>query len=137
MLYGCKCGVVGNSNCLTTSAEMRLFWLPLLTMKCNKVPFIYICEWKRCSPSLRSVGPFSWIVVVVTVAVGSTSMISLPLFSELDFESGFDSFSLISTTNDCFQRHSSVLCQGLLWKYHHFPVSFFAFLLPLFSYGLD
>jgi hypothetical protein len=37
---------------------------------------------------------------------------------ESDSESGFDSLSLISATNDCFERHSSVLCQGILWKSH-------------------
>jgi hypothetical protein len=61
----------------------------------------------------------------------------LPLFSKSDFESGLDSFSLISTTNDCFEPHSSVLCQGILWKSHHFPVSFLVFLLPFFSCRLD
>jgi hypothetical protein len=44
MLYGCGCGVVDNPNCLTTSAEMRFFWLPLSTIKCSGVPFTHICE---------------------------------------------------------------------------------------------
>jgi hypothetical protein len=56
MLYGCGCGVVDNPNCLMTFVEMRFFWLPLSTMKCNRVPFTHICEWKRCSPSSISVG---------------------------------------------------------------------------------
>jgi hypothetical protein len=68
------------------------------------------------------------LLAVMTIAVGSASMICLlPVFSELDSESGFDSLSLISATNDCFERHSSVLCQGILWKSHHFLVSFFVF----------
>lgn len=137
MLYGCRCGVVDNSNCLTTSAEMRFFWLPLSTIKCSRVPFTHICEWKRRSPSSGSVGSSGWIAAVATIAVGSASMICpLPVFSESDYESGFGSLSLISTTNDCFGRHSSVLCQGLLWKSHHFLVSFFVFPWPFFSCGL-
>jgi hypothetical protein len=69
--------------------------------------------------------------------VVSTSMIyPLRVFSELDYESGFNSLYLISTTNDYFERHSLVLCQGILWKSHHFPVSSF-FLWFFFSYGLE
>jgi hypothetical protein len=56
----------------------------------------------------------------------------LPLFSESNFESGFDSFSLISTTNDCFEQHSLVLCQGIFWKSHHFPVSCWLWSLIIF-----
>jgi hypothetical protein len=133
MLYGCGCGVVRKSNCLMTSAEIRFFWLPLSTIKCSGVPFTHICEWKRHSPSSGSSGSSGWIVVVTMVAVGSTSMIYfLLLFSESESKSGLDSVSLSSTTNDCFERHSSVLCQGILWKSHHFPVSFFIFPLPSF-----
>jgi hypothetical protein len=70
--------------------------------------------------------------------MGSASMICpLLVFSESDSESGFGSLSLILATNDCFERHSSVLCQGILWKSHHFLVSFFFFLWPFFSCGLD
>jgi hypothetical protein len=136
MLYGCRCGVV-EIQLLDDLCETRLFWLLLSTMKCSGVPFTHIYEWKRHSPSSGSSGSSGWIVVVMIVAVGSASMICfLLLFSESDSESGLDSFSLSSTTNDCFERHSSVLCQGILWKSHHFPVSFFIFLLPLFSYVL-
>jgi hypothetical protein len=132
MLYGCGCGVVGKSNCLTTSAEMMFFWLPLSTIKCSGVPFTHICEWKSRSPSLRSSS--GWIVVVVTVVVGSTSMICLLLlFFESGSKSRFDSLSLSLTTDDYIERHSSVLCQGLLWNSHHFPVSFLDFPLPFFS----
>ena len=124
-------------NYLTTSAKMMFFWLSLSTKKCNGVPFTHICEWKRWSPSSRSVGSFGWIVTVTTIAVGSASMIyPLPVLSELDSELGFGSLYLILATNDCFEWHSSILCQGILWKSQHFPVSF-VFLLPLFSYGLD
>jgi hypothetical protein len=138
MLYGCGCGLVGNSNCLTTSVEMRFFCLSISTMKCNEVPFTHIYEWKRCSPSSGSVGSSGWIIVVAIVVVGSTLMICLlPLFPESYSKSGFASFSLISTTDDCFDIHSSVLCQGILWKLHHFPMSFFVFSLPFFSCGLD
>jgi hypothetical protein len=56
MLYGYECGVVDNPNCLKNLAKVRLFWLSLSTMKWNRVPFTHICEWKRCSPSSRSIG---------------------------------------------------------------------------------
>jgi hypothetical protein len=126
MLYGCGCGIVGKSNCLTTSAEMRFFWLWLSTIKFNGAPFTHICEWKRSSPSSRSSGYVGWIIVVSTVALGSTSFIDLILLLfELDSESGISSFSLSSSTNDYFERHSSVFFQGILWKSHHFLMSFF------------
>ena len=132
MLYGCGCGVVGKSNCLKTFAEMMFFWLPLSTIKCNGVPFTHICEWKSCSPSSGSSS--GWIVAVATVAVGSTSMIYLILlFSESGSKLGFNSLSLSLTTNDYIERHSSVLCQGMLWNSHHFLVSFIEFLLPFLS----
>jgi hypothetical protein len=123
MLYGCRCGVVRKSNYLTTSAEMMLFWLPLSKIKCSGIPFTDICEWKIFSPSLGSSS--GWIVVAAIIVVGSATMIYLLLlFFELGFKSRFDSLSLGSTTNDCIERHSSVLCQGLLWKSHHFLVPF-------------
>jgi hypothetical protein len=102
MLYGCGCGVVDNSNCLMTSTEIRLFWLPLSTMKCSGVPFTHIYEWKRWNfPSSGSSHSSDWIVVVVMVVVVSASMIYfLLLFSESESKSGSDSFSLSSTTND-------------------------------------
>ena len=137
-MYGCGCGVVDNPNCLTTSVEMRFFWHSLSMIKCSEVLFTHICEWKRFSPSSGSVGISGWIVAVATIAVGSASMICpLPLFLESDSESGFDSLSLILATNDFFERHSSVLCQGILWKSHYFPVSLFVFPLPFLSFVLD
>ena len=57
------------------------------------------------------------------------------LGSELKLRS--DSEYLILATNDCFERHSLVLCQGILWNLHHFLVSFFVFPSPLFSCGRD
>jgi hypothetical protein len=50
----CMADVVDNPKCLTTSTEMRFFWLPLSIMKCNGVPFTHIWEWKRCFPSSGS-----------------------------------------------------------------------------------
>jgi hypothetical protein len=44
MLYGYGCHVVDNPNCLTTSTEIKFFWLPLSAIKCNGVPFTHICE---------------------------------------------------------------------------------------------
>jgi hypothetical protein len=121
-----------------TSAEMRFFWLPLSTMKCSGVPFTHIYEWKRRSPSSGSSGSASWSLVVATVALGSTSMIRLPLSgSGSESESASDSEAFTSATSDCFERQSTVLCQGLLWKSHYFPVSFFVFLVSFFACGLD
>jgi hypothetical protein len=138
MVYGWGCGIVDNFNLLMTSVEIRFFWLHLSTMKCSGVPFTHICEWKRHSPSSSSSDSSGWIFVVAMVALGSASMIHFPLScSESESESGSNSFSLSSTNNDCFEWHSSVLCQGILWNSHHFLVSFFDFPLPFFSYGLD
>jgi hypothetical protein len=120
------------------SSKMRLFWFPLSIMKCNGVSFTHICEWKRCFPSPGFCGSYSWILMVVMVVVGSGSMICLLLlFFELGSESRINSIYLSSTTNDSFERHSSMLCKGMLWKSHHFAVSFIIFSLPFFSCGLD
>jgi len=136
MLYGCGCGVAGKSNCLTTSIEMIFFWLPLSTIKWSGVPLTHICEWKSCSPSSRSSS--SWIVAVAIVEMGSTSIIYLLLlFSKSGSKSRFISLSFSSATNDCIERHSSVLCQGFLCNSHEFSMSFLYFLLPLFSYIWD
>jgi hypothetical protein len=138
MLYGYGCGVFDKSNCLMTSAEMKFLWVSLSTIKCSGVPFTHICEWKRCPPSSGSFGSSSWIVAVTTIEMGSASMICLLLLSSKSkFELGVGSVSFSSTTNDCFERHSLVLRQGILWKLHHFPVSFFVFPLLFFSCGLE
>ena len=112
-------------------------------MKCSAIPFTHIYEWKRRSPSSGSSGSSGWICVVVTVTLGSASMICFPLSlsatlgSESDSKSGSNSEALILANSDCFERHSSVLCHGLLWNSHHFPVSFFVFLFPFFACDLD
>jgi len=112
-------------------------------MKCSVIPFTHICDWKRCSPSSYSSGSSSWICVVEMMTLGSTTMIHFPLSLtmtlglESESEPRSDSKAWISTTSDCFERHSSMLCHGLLWNSHHFPVSFFVFLLPFFAYDLD
>ena len=138
MLYGCGCGIVGNFNRLTTSTDIRLFWLPLLTMKCNGTPFTHIYEWKRRSPSSSSFGSSGWIWVVATVALGFASMTYFPLsISESEWEYGSNSEAFSLATSDYFVRHSLVLCQGLLWKSHHFLVSFFVFPFPLLVCDLD
>jgi hypothetical protein len=83
---------------------MRFFWILLLTIKYNEVPFTHIYEWKRHSPSSGSYGSSGWIVVVTTIVVGSASIICLLLLlSESDYESWFGSISLSSTTNDFFE----------------------------------
>jgi len=117
---------------------MRFFWLLLLTMKCSGVPFTHICEWKRLSPSFGSSGSPGWSLVVATVALGFASMICLPLSrSILELEPASDSDYFTLATNDCFERPSTVLCQGLLWKSHHFPVYLFVFSVSFFSCVLD
>jgi len=84
-------------------------------MKWSVVPFTHIHEWKKNSPSLASSGSSGWICVVATMALGSTSMIYFPLSltatlgSKLEMELGSDSEALISSNNDYFERHSSVL----------------------------
>jgi hypothetical protein len=104
VLYGCGCGVVRKSNCLTTSVETRFSWLPLSIIKCSEVPFTHICEWKRCSPSSESSSSSGWIVAVVTMIVSSASIIRLLLLLfESESELGIDSVSLSSATNDCFE----------------------------------
>ena len=138
MLFGCECGFVDSPNYLTALAEMRLLWISLSTNKYNCVPFTHISEWKRRSSSSGSTDSSHWIVLFTTVAVGSTSMMCLfSIFYGWDSQSEFASMALTSTTNDYFDWHSSVLFQGILWKSHHFPVSFFIFYLPFFSCVLD
>jgi hypothetical protein len=106
-------------------------------MKCSRVPFTHICEWKRRSPSSGSSGSPGWSLVVAMVALGSASMIRLPLYVLNQSQNTSDSEAFTSATNDCFEQQSTVLCQGLLWKSHHFLVSFFVFLVSFFACGLD
>jgi hypothetical protein len=68
------------------------------------------------------------------VALGSVSMIHLPLFgSDSKSEPASDSEAFTSATNDFFEKKSTVLCQWLLWKSHHFPISFFVFPVSFFA----
>ena len=106
MVYGCKCAMVGSPSRFMTSAKMRFFWLPLSTRNCSGEPFTHICEWKRHSPSSGSSGSSLWILVVETMALGSTSMIyfplSLPLFgSDLGSGNASDLGAFSSATNEC------------------------------------
>ena len=106
--------------------------------ECSGVPFTHICEWKRRSPSSGSSSSRGWSLVVATVALDSASMIPLPLSSsssESEYASHSEAFT--SATNNYFERQSTVLCQGLLWKSHHFPIAFFVFLVSFFACGLD
>lgn len=131
ILYGCGCGVVGNFNLFMTSTEIRFFGLLLSTMKCSEVPFTHIFEWNRCSPSSNSSSSFGWIIVVVMVTLGSTPMTHIPLSSyKLKCEPRYDSKVFSSPTNYYFEWHPSLLCQGLLWKSHHFPMPLFIFPSP-------
>jgi hypothetical protein len=79
MVYSCRCDIVRRASLLMTSTKMSFFWLLLSMMKCSGVPFTHICEWKRHSPSSGSSSSPGWSLVVATVALGSTSMIYLPL----------------------------------------------------------
>lgn len=142
MVYGCRCSVFSRLIHLTTSIEMRFFWLPLSTMNYNRDIFTHICEWKICSPSSRSSGSIFWILVVATVALGFTSMIFFPLsFSLLGFdnklEHAFNSEAFSSATSDCLAQHSIVLWVGLLWNSHHVYVSSFVFVVFLFACNFD
>jgi hypothetical protein len=104
MVYGWWCSIIGNFNILKTLAMFRFFSLPLSKMKCSGVPFSHICVWKRCSPSSSSSGSSSCIVVVAMVAMGYSLMICFHLLLfELYSKSSSNYFSLISTTNDCFE----------------------------------
>jgi len=117
---------------------MRFFWLPLSIMKCSGVPFTQICEWKRRSRSSGSSGSPGWSLVVAMVVLGYASMICLPLSgsdSESEPTSNLQAFT--STTNDYFERQSTMLFQGILWKSQHFSVSFFVFSVSFFACGLD
>jgi hypothetical protein len=121
-----------------TFVEMIFFWLLLSMMKCSGVPFTHIYEWKRHSPSSGSFGSPGWSLVVAMVALGSAAMIHVPLSSsESESEPASDSEAFTSATSDCFEWQSTMLLQGLLWKSHHFPVSFFIFLVSFFDCGLD
>jgi hypothetical protein len=140
MVYGCGCVVVGKPNRFTTSTEMRFFWLPLSTMNCNGEPFTHILEWKRRSASSGSSGSSFWIFVVATMALGSASIICFPLSfplsgSDSESEHASDSEAFNSATSDCLARHSLVLWVELLWNSHHFPVSFFGFVVLFFACG--
>jgi hypothetical protein len=87
---------------------------------------------------LGSSSSLGWILVVATMALGSMSMIHIsPFCSDSDLEPTSDSEAFTSATNDYFERQSTVLCQGLLWKSHHFPVSFFVFPLSFFVLRLS
>jgi hypothetical protein len=140
MVYGCGCVVVDKPNRFTTSTEMRFFWLPLSTMNCNREPFTHILEWKRCSASSGSSGSSLWIFVVATMALGSASIICFPFSfplsgSDSESEHASNSEAFNSATSDCLARHSDVLWVELLWYSHHFPVSFFGFVVLFFSCG--
>jgi hypothetical protein len=70
--------------------------------------------------------------------LGSVLMIHLSFYgsnSESKPASNSNDFTL--ATNDFFERHSAMLCQGLLWNLHHFLVYFFVFPLPFFVCSLD
>jgi hypothetical protein len=119
---------------------MRFFWLPLSIMNYNGEPFTHILEWKRHSASSGSSGSSFWIFVVVTMALGSTSIIYFPLSfplsgSDSELEHASDSEAFNSATSECLARHSLVLSVELLWNSHHFPVSFFGFVVFFFACG--
>jgi hypothetical protein len=94
---------------------------------------------------MKKVIAFLWLVWFTRLEIGGNNGSigfyindSLPL-SGFNSESkpASDSKAFTSATNDCFERKSTVLCQGILWKLHHFPVSFFVFLVSFFACGLE
>ena len=106
--------MAGKLSRFMTSAEMRFFWLPLLTMNCSREPFTHIWEWKRFSSSSRYFGSSFRIFVVETMTLGSTSIIcfplSLPLLGyDLESEHASNSKAFISATGDYLARHSLLL----------------------------
>jgi len=87
----------------------------------------------RCSPSYESSHSIFLTLVVAKVALGFASIICfLLLFFGSNSEHAYNSKAFVSTTNDFFVWHSPVLWVGILWKSHHFPVSFFIFPLLFF-----
>ena len=82
---------------------------------------------------------FTWLDFgVVKMALGSASIICFPLSRfDLNSESSSNSEAFSSAMSDCIEQHSSVLCQGILWYSHHFPMSFFNFSLPILCCGLE
>jgi hypothetical protein len=71
------------------------------------------------------------------VALGSASTICFrPSGFDSESKSTSDSEAFSSTTSDCLERHSSVLCQRLVWYSHRFLVSF-DFSFPFLCCGLD
>lgn len=142
ILYSCGCGLVGRPNRFMTFAEMRFFWLSLSTMNCSGEPFTHIYEWKICSPSSGSWGSFFWILEVAIVALGSTLIIWFPLSfllssSDSRSEHAYDSEAFNLANSDYLVRHSLVLWVGLLWNSYDFLVSFFDFVVVLFSCSFD
>jgi len=114
----------------------------LLKINYNREPFTHIYEWKRYSPSFGSASSLFWILVVATVALGSTSMIYFPLSfhllgSDLESKHVSDLEVFSSATLDSLAQHSLVLWVGLLWNSHHFPMSFFIFMVFFFSCSFD
>jgi hypothetical protein len=95
---------LGLNHAFDYLAKMSLFWLPLSTMKSSRVPFTHICEWKSRSPSSGLSGSPGWSLVVETVALGSASMICLPLFgSSSESKPKYDLEAFTSSTNDFFE----------------------------------
>lgn len=141
MVYGYGCGVVRKLNYLTTFAEIRFFWLPLLTMNYNGEPFIHICDWNRCFPSSVYLGSIFWKLVEEMVAQSSASIICFFLSfilsgSGLESEHASNSESFSSATSDflhdthlccgwgCCGTHTAFLCPYLsLWCYSFLVVS--------------
>jgi hypothetical protein len=88
---------------------------------------------------------FLWLIWFTRLELGSRNSgtrfhvnVHLPLSGfDSKSEPASDSEDFTLTTNEFFEWQSTVLCQGLLWKSHHFLVSLFVFLMFLFSCDLD
>ena len=94
---------------------------------------------------MEEVFSFFWLVWFTGLELGGSNdgtgfrindPYSLSIY-DLESEPASNSEAFTSATSDFFEWQSTVLCQGLLWKSHHFPVSFFVFPMSFFACGLD
>jgi hypothetical protein len=87
-----------------TCVDIRLFWIPLSTMKWRGVPFTHICEWNRFSLSSGSYSSSGWTFLVAMVTLCSASMIRFPLFgSKSNSKLAYESKAFVSANDDCLE----------------------------------
>ena len=87
---------------------------------------------------------FVWLVWFTALHLGGSNggtdfenRIHLPVSTfDSNSKTASDWEEFTSATSDFIEQHSTVLCQGTLWKSNHFSVSFFVFLMSPFARGL-